>query len=319
MSHLVVQPASGTTAREHYEDTIAQLVPLDSLKPYLKDEEFSALYNTYLAGAAPIWGVTPGTNGVNFRKWQRIAPGDIVLFAMGGRFIRSGTVTFLFHNPELARHLWGEDDDGDTWEYVYFLDDLAGLDIPYVAFNSAVGYKINAVPQGFNVLGEELASLYANALEPDRVGREALARAVVRFDANAPLERMSNAIIRQEQATLRNHLLQGHSTGICGICGYKLPANLLVAGHIKPRTSCTDEEKRDIQSIAMLYCVLGCDALYEKGYIYVKEGVVRSRSKANDMDGLKGILNGFDGNPCPYWTPERAVYFRWHAENVDRI
>ena len=67
MSHLVVQPASGTTAREHYEDTIARLVPLDSLKPYLKDEEFSALYNTYLAGAAPIWGVTPGTNGVNFR------------------------------------------------------------------------------------------------------------------------------------------------------------------------------------------------------------------------------------------------------------
>ena len=39
---------------------------------------------------------------VNFRKWQRIAPGDIVLYVMNGRFVRTGTVTFLFHNPELA-------------------------------------------------------------------------------------------------------------------------------------------------------------------------------------------------------------------------
>ncbi len=181
------------------------------------------------------------------------------------------------------------------------------------------GVAANAVPQSFNVLDETLTNRYADALEPNRVGQVAVARAATRFDANAPLERMASALVRQEQAPLRNALLQGGTSGTCGICGHTLSASLLVSGHIKPRSACTDEEKRDIPSIAMLFCLLGCDALYERGYVYLDEGVIKSRSKAQDSDELKSVLNRLRNNPCQYWTPKRAVYFRWHAENVNRI
>jgi hypothetical protein len=55
-------------------------------------------------------------------KWQRIQPGDVALFARESRIIASATVSHKAHNPQLARELWDVDEDGDTWEYLYFLD-----------------------------------------------------------------------------------------------------------------------------------------------------------------------------------------------------
>jgi len=51
----------------------------------------------------------------------------------------------------------------------------------------------------------------------------------------------------------------------CSLCGQLLPVELLVAAHIKPRSECSRRERLDFENIVFGVCVLGCDALYEKG------------------------------------------------------
>jgi hypothetical protein len=41
-----------------------------------------------------------------------------------------------------------------------------------------------------------------------------------------------------------------------------VPRDLAVAAHIKRRADCSEEERPDVQNIAMVSCRLGCDALF---------------------------------------------------------
>lgn len=73
---------------------------------------------------------------------------------------------------------------------------------------------------------------------------------------------------RAEQRALRKLLLRGRDEAECGLCGQPTSAKYLVAAHIKPRRDCTEEERRD-PSIAMLACLMGCDAAFENGDLRV--------------------------------------------------
>lgn len=73
---------------------------------------------------------------------------------------------------------------------------------------------------------------------------------------------------RAEQRALRKLLLRGRDQAECGLCGQPTSAKYLVAAHIKPRRDCTEEERRD-PNIAMLACLMGCDAAFENGDLRV--------------------------------------------------
>ena len=60
----------------------------------------------------------------------------------------------------------------------------------------------------------------------------------------------------------------------CAICGNEMPIEFLWCSHIKQRSLCSDEEKKDYKNIVLPMCKFGCDDLYEKGYIGVKDGRV---------------------------------------------
>lgn len=79
---------------------------------------------------------------------------------------------------------------------------------------------------------------------------------------------------RAEQRALRKLLLRGRDLAECGLCGQPTSAKYLVAAHIKPRRDCTEDERRD-PNIAMLACLMGCDAAFENGDLRVfGEGVM---------------------------------------------
>lgn len=73
---------------------------------------------------------------------------------------------------------------------------------------------------------------------------------------------------RSEQRALRKFLLRGRDQAECGLCGQPTDAKYLVAAHIKPRRDCTEEERRD-PNVAMLACLMGCDAAFENGDLRV--------------------------------------------------
>ena len=124
MSKVILQPCGDAHAIQHYEETIAQPVTLDSIRHCLSDEEFDELSRVYPDGNTRIWGVTPGAKGVNARKWDRIHPGDVTLIARNGAIFASAVTTYKTHNLRLATHLWGDNGNGATWEYVYFVSEV---------------------------------------------------------------------------------------------------------------------------------------------------------------------------------------------------
>jgi hypothetical protein len=121
---------------------------------------------------------------------------------------------------------------------------------------------------------------------------------------------------RREQRALRHSLLGRNSFVSCGICNRRLSSNLLVAAHIKPRNSCSEKERVD-PNVVMLACVLGCDALFDKGVIYLDEkGTVRLSGRFSEEQDLKSFVSHLEGKTATAFSFSSRKYFDWHAKNV---
>lgn len=122
---------------------------------------------------------------------------------------------------------------------------------------------------------------------------------------------------RTEQGMLRVLHLKGRRLAKCSICNRSLPVSLLVIGHIKQRSRCSLSEKRDLQNIAMPICLLGCDALYDKGFITVspKGHVVVTKNDVVSSD-LPRSLARVTGRHCLAHSSSTEPYFKWHRCNV---
>ena len=131
---------------------------------------------------------------------------------------------------------------------------------------------------------------------------------------------MSSAVrevlVRREQAALRDHLLKGRSQAACDLCGRQLPDRLLVAAHIVPRHQLNETERRHLDRIAMLACLLGCDALFEQGLIAVDDnGYVRDLTGSGSSDVVT-FVDGIAGRHCAAHTSATAVKFAEHYANA---
>ncbi len=125
--------------------------------------------------------------------------------------------------------------------------------------------------------------------------------------------RLDAVVQRREQTFLRDFLFGSNEEGTCAICGSVLPTTLLVAAHIKPRSECTDSERRDFVNNIVPICLIGCDALFERGLIVVKGGQLRVRIRASADHRLKALCRHLNGRRINAWKAGRIPYFRWHA------
>lgn len=189
----------------------------------------------------------------------------------------------------------------------------------------AAGITAVGEPGPFNAAGKP-QHRYVSALTSEE-GQELLAEAGVTapqssatslrglpgsvWGADEPDEKTLTSI-RLEQSHLRKHLLRGRLTAPCAICGEHYPARLLIAGHIKPRPQCNDEERMDYESNAMLTCALGCDALYEWGYVVVgPQGQIQA-GQAGETPRIEAAVEHLVGRHCTAFDEHTAGAF---AEN----
>jgi hypothetical protein len=117
-------------------------------------------------------------------------------------------------------------------------------------------------------------------------------------------------VARKEQGFLRSKLFGGQSKGRCGLCGELFPIDLLVAAHIKRRANCTDEEKHDLSNI-MPMCRLGCDELFERGYIRIVQGKIELNQAKASTGSVRQYLNRLSGRLCEHWSNSTEKYFKW--------
>lgn len=138
--------------------------------------------------------------------------------------------------------------------------------------------------------------------------------------AFAVLDTFASVKIRKEQAQLRNLLAGNRKLASCALCGHEYPMGFLVAAHVKKRSICTDDERRDLRHVAMLACTFGCDALYEAGWITVgQDGHVQTVP----LDGVPGgrireHLQYLAGRRCAAHSRASESYFAWHRTTIFR-
>jgi hypothetical protein len=122
--------------------------------------------------------------------------------------------------------------------------------------------------------------------------------------------------VRREQRKLRKMLLGAASTAECSLCGRDLPVDCIRTAHIKKRSECSEQERRDPENI-MCACTLGCDHLFELGYVYVDgAGVTRAVARANAPAALSAAVAALEGRICTAHTGSSGPYFAWHREQV---
>ena len=233
---------------DRYADTIAKPVAFSDHAAVISSADLERLNELFPDGKAPMWGVVPGKNNVNVGDYHRIQVGDLVIFGGQGRYFACGTVACLLHNAELAEGLWGWYREDQTWEYIYALDEIRSLDIPYPEFNAPIGYELNHPPYDFHVLSEEKsrALLQRFPLVSERhvppVSEKQYEAAAAALSGD--LDRKIEAIQRAEQAYLRRMLFPGPDA-LCDLCGRRFEIEFLVAAHVKNRAACSDSERRD--------------------------------------------------------------------------
>lgn len=320
MNKILLQPSGNKGARIHYKDTIKNNVSLDLIKKYVSQDEFDLLKDIYQDNNCKVWGVTPGKNGVNISKWNKIDTGDVTLFAKEGHIFASAVTTLKLHSKLLAEKLWGYDVKNQTWEYIYFLDEIKEHKIPYIDFNKVVGYKPNFVIQGFSVLSEEKSSsvldyfnlesnIYIQEITP--IEYEQISEKLNSLN-ETDIEYQSNR--RLEQGYLKQLLFGKKTKEKCSCCGNEYPISFLVTAHIKKRSKCSKEERLD-KNIVMAMCKFGCDELYEKGYISVLDGVFIDLEKRPITDTMKSYIKNVNGNKCSSFNQESMKYFEWHKNH----
>ena len=321
MSKVILQPSGNKDAREHYVDTIQNSVNLKSIKPHISNTEYNVLQEIYPSGECKVWGVTPG--GHNITSWNKIERGDVTLFSKEGAIYSSAVTTFKLHSPSLASMLWDYDSKGQTWEYIYFLDEIKNLNIPYIDFNRSVYkkdgelYKDNFVIQGFSVLDEYQCRLFFERYDLEseifieETSKDDAEQALNRLEGLQDSETEITSLRRKEQGYLRKLLFGRKTIDICACCNKELPVSLLVTAHIKKRALCNLTEKLD-KYIVIPMCKLGCDEIFEKGYISVKEGKFISLNKTPSTHHLNSYIQEVNGNNCNYYNDNTISYFDWH-------
>jgi len=97
----------------------------------------------------------------------------------------------------------------------------------------------------------------------------------------------------------------------CDICGRDLPSRYLRVAHIKKRSLCTDQEKRD-PDVVMLACV-ECDALFEAKEIVVDDsGVIEAGGLSGATEALEQMLSDIVGRKRAAFSAKTSPYFKFH-------
>ena len=189
-------------------------------------------------------------------------------------------------------------------------------------FNRTVGYQDNYIIQGFNVLSEEMSQrlqddfdLRSETYYPE-VSLENRTAEQKRLEGDRELDVKGGGSYRKEQSFLRANLFRDTPIAKCCMCGENYPVRFLVAAHIKKRLECSLEEKKDFDNIVAPMCKFGCDELFEKGYIFVEEGTVKSRQKLPTTNRVKTYIQSITSKRCLAWNARSASYFRWQVAQI---
>ncbi|AMM12333.1 hypothetical protein Salbus254_5905 [Streptomyces albidoflavus] len=132
------------------------------------------------------------------------------------------------------------------------------------------------------------------------------------IDHDGESNAVAHVFVRREQQKLRNVMLAGRAHLPCALCGRTLPSRLIRAAHIKRRSQASPEERLQLANIIPA-CTLGCDDLFEYGYVYVDDaGIIQAGGASSTTPALEQACSQLAGRTVADYGPHRAHYFASH-------
>lgn len=156
----------GHNTDRHYRDTIKNKRFINEFGKFLSTEETEKL-NQYAHGRPyAVWGAVPGSS--NIRNWETMEKGDYVMIYRKGKIILAAEIAMKIRNDNLAKYFWKEDEQGKTWEYMYFMFNDVAFNINMAELNKYLGYDKTYHPQGFMAIKQDkvdrLLSVYGDLI-----------------------------------------------------------------------------------------------------------------------------------------------------------
>lgn len=170
IKQIVFQPIGNKQGENNFNKTINGCIDLDELKEFLCDNQYKNLLEIYPDKQVKIWGVQSENNSAkkkenskdnksispNVSKWNKLQKGARVLFYSDKSFCKAATVTYTIWNKKIAEHLWNLNECNETWECLYFVNDVKVVDLDADEVFELIGTKEKHV-QGFRILKDEHA------------------------------------------------------------------------------------------------------------------------------------------------------------------
>jgi hypothetical protein len=139
-------------------------------------------------------------------------------------------------------------------------------------------------------------------------------------DADSDFEQEMNGLIlavrRKEHAKLKKLKFGARTEITCDLCGRTVPRRIVRAAHIKRRSECHYPEHLDVNNI-MAACTLGCDELFEHGFVYVDSaGVIQLSDRCRASTELTTFAErDLATRRCAAHGPYSESYFAYHRSH----
>lgn len=119
---------------------------------------------------------------------------------------------------------------------------------------------------------------------------------------------------RREQRRLRLRMFGSRPDVVCALCGRRLPTDLVRLAHIKRRAEASFDERLTFAN-TMPACTLGCDEMFERGYILVDEyGHIQANRNLGGAPDLYAVIAPLVGRVVVDYQPSQAHFFQWHRD-----
>ncbi|SEK72319.1 5-methylcytosine-specific restriction endonuclease McrBC, GTP-binding regulatory subunit McrB [Chitinophaga rupis] len=126
--NFFVFTAANAEAQKHFKDTVEKSVDIQVLKKHLTSDQFDQLLKRSTIEGFYCWGSRPGPD--NESNWKEMKEGDPIMSYWAFKYHHIAQIIYKIRNKDLAKELWGEDDEGKTWEYIYFFSKPESIDPP---------------------------------------------------------------------------------------------------------------------------------------------------------------------------------------------
>jgi hypothetical protein len=161
LKNIFLMPCWGGKIKDHFEKTVLHPVSQAIIFPAVSEEtraDLAAIGNKDIA----VWGSMDGSNNRGF--FNKMKPGDYILFAVNREVKLVGQIALKTISPELSKILWP--DGQRVFSLIYFIDRIVQVNTSLSKVLAAFGYSEAYLIRGLTAVSEErLKGFYASHLD----------------------------------------------------------------------------------------------------------------------------------------------------------